>query len=111
MQSTFLCTYSLHCSCAPLLRSALNSRALHSTTIAVHTDVHNKVLLCTVLLCSAHLCTVLYTVLYNTVPSPPLLLCRPQVIGLINLQMAVQDDQLYIIEANPRASRSDDVLI
>jgi carbamoyl-phosphate synthase large subunit len=29
-----------------------------------------------------------------------------QVIGLINIQMAIKDDKIYIIEANPRASRT-----
>jgi carbamoyl-phosphate synthase large subunit len=34
-------------------------------------------------------------------PVPP-----AQVVGLINIQMAVQDEIPYIIEANPRASRT-----
>lgn len=34
-------------------------------------------------------------------PLPPL-----QVVGLINIQWAIQDDLPYIIEANPRASRT-----
>jgi carbamoyl-phosphate synthase large subunit len=29
-----------------------------------------------------------------------------RVVGLINIQYAVQDNQVYIIEANPRASRT-----
>ena len=29
-----------------------------------------------------------------------------QIVGLMNIQFAVKDDKVYIIEANPRASRT-----